>query len=226
MRLSTLPVKYAVKDYLNALWALEMDEFNKSGGGVGLFYRIMTLLSLSLRIDIEVDDVINGRNMRKVGNDFEIDHFVVQQNGISVEITPLVFSSQIRPLLAEQNGLELPNESENAELVQAQEELEEIKSSGKKLKITNDSLIASVAYNSGIREQEIDDWTVREFENRRKAIERDKRYMLHGQAEMSGMVSFKNGNPYPSWCFDTLDDSMGTMALSKLGDTLNGVEQK
>lgn len=57
---------------------------------------------------------------------------------------------------------------------------------------------------------------MREFENRRKAIERDKKYTLFGQAEMSGMVSFKNGNPYPSWCYDSIDESMGTMTTTAL----------
>lgn len=228
LRLGTLPVKYAIKDYLNAIFSLEYDAVQGNGVGIGLFNRAISLLLMSLRIDVNLKKFIGKQVfIRQVGeNDFEIDHIVVIQNNIRVEITPQDFSSQIRPLIAEQNGLELPNESDNAELVKAQEELTELNNSTKRLKQSTTSLIASVAYNSKVSEREIDEWTVREFENRRSAIERDKRYTLYSQAELSGMVSFKNGNPFPSWCYDTIDDTMGTMALSSLGNAIGGATQK
>lgn len=228
LRLGTLPVKYAIKDYLNAIFSLEYDAVQGNGVGIGLFNRAISLLLMSLRIDVNLKEFIGKQVfIRQVGeNDFEIDHIVVIQNNIRVEITPQDFSSQIRPLIAEQNGLELPNESDNAELVKAQEELTELNNSTKRLKQSTTSLIASVAYNSKVSEREIDEWTVREFENRRSAIERDKRYTLYSQAELSGMVSFKNGNPFPSWCYDTIDDTMGTMALSSLGNAIGGATQK
>ena len=228
LRLGTLPVKYAIKDYLNAIFSLEYDAVQGNGVGIGLFNRAISLLLMSLRIDVSLKEFIGKQVfIRQVGeNDFEIDHIVVIQNNIRVEITPQDFSSQIRPLIAEQNGLELPNESDNAELVKAQEELTELNNSTQRLKQSTTSLIASVAYNSKVSEREIDEWTVREFENRRSAIERDKRYTLYSQAELSGMVSFKNGNPFPSWCYDTIDDTMGTMALSSLGNAIGGATQK
>ena len=228
LRLGTLPVKYAIKDYLNAIFSLEYDAVQGNGVGIGLFNRAISLLLMSLRIDVNLKEFIGKQVfIRQVGeNDFEIDHIVVIQNNIRVEITPQDFSSQIRPLIAEQNGLELPNESDNAELVKAQEELTELNNSTKRLKQSTTSLIASVAYNSKVSEREIDEWTVREFENRRSAIERDKRYTLYSQAELSEMVSFKNGNPFPSWCYDTIDDTMGTMALSSLGNAIGGATQK
>ena len=228
LRLGTLPVKYAIKDYLNAIFSLEYDAVQGNGVGIGLFNRAISLLLMSLRIDVNLKEFIGKQVfIRQVGeNDFEIDHIVVIQNNIRVEITPQDFSSQIRPLIAEQNGLELTNESDNAELVKAQEELTELNNSTKRLKQSTTSLIASVAYNSKVSEREIDEWTVREFENRRSAIERDKRYTLYSQAELSGMVSFKNGNPFPSWCYDTIDDTMGTMALSSLGNAIGGATQK
>ena len=83
------------------------------------------------------------------------------------------------------------------------------------------SNIASVAYQSGIRERDINEWTVREFENRRKAIQRDKRYQMYGTAELSGMVSFKKGNPAPCWEFDIKADECGTMPLSEIGKVFN-----
>ncbi len=125
-------------------------------------------------------------------------------------------STKIRSLIARQNGIELPDENESVDLAKAQAEMNELKNGAVKLNPSIDTLISSVAYNSRVSEREISDWTILEFENRRKAIERDKRYMLYSQAEMGGMVSFKKGNPYPSWCYDTIDETAGTMSLSQL----------
>ena len=148
--------------------------------------------------------------------EIEIDRLIVAQNGKVVEIPAIELSTTVRELIAEQNGIELPDENINAELEKAKEELSQLKNSQIKYNPSISDLISSVAYNSRVREREIDDWTVLEFENRRKAIERDKKYMIFGQAEMSGMVTFKKGNPYSSWCYDSIDESMGTMALSAL----------
>ena len=218
LRLSTLPVKYAVKDYLNAIFALELDSVKDKGENVGLFTRAIALLMLSLRIDGSIKDFIEKQIIfRQVGEgDFKIDRIVLTQNNKTVEIQSVDFSTKLRTLIAEQNGVELPEEDLNPELVKSQEELDKLNGSKVKLNASIDSLIASVAYNSRVSEREIDDWTVREFENRRKAIERDKKYTLYGQAEMSGMVSFKKGNPFSSWCYDSIDESMGTMSTSAL----------
>lgn len=219
IRQSTLPVKYAVKDYLNAIFGLEISEPKGKGESAGAFFRAITLLGLSLRIDD-----LNGKSFfqnnvlfRKTPNgELEIDKLRITQNGKTADISALEFSTKIRSLIAKQNGIELPDENENADLIKSQAEMDELKSSNIKLNQSIDSLISSVAYNSKVSECEIYDWTIREFENRRKAIERDKKYTLYGQAEMSGMVSFKKGNPYPSWCYDSIDESVGTMSMAEL----------
>ena len=228
LRLSTLPVKYAVKDYLNAIFALEIDSVKDKGENVGLFSRAITLFMLSLRIEGSIKDFIEKQiSFRQVSkDDFEIDRILVAQNKQTVEIKSIDFSTKLRTLIAEQNGVELPEEDLNTDLVKGQEELAELNGSKVKLNTSIDSLISSVAYNSKVSERDIDDWTVREFENRRKAIERDKKYTLYGQAEMGGMVSFKNGNPYPSWCYDSIDESMGTMSTSALAKQNGNVAMK
>lgn len=228
LRLSTLPVKYAIKDYLNAIFALEIDSVKGKGENLGLFTRAIALFMLSLRIESSIKDFIEKQIMFcQIGkDDFEIDRIVVVQNKKTVEIKSIDFSTKLRKLIAEQNGVELPEENLNTDLVKGQEELSELNGSKVKLNANIDSLISSVAYNSKISEREIDNWTVREFENRRKAIERDKKYTLYGQAEMGGMVSFKKGNPYPSWCYDSIDESMGTMSTSALAKQNGNVEMK
>ena len=118
------------------------------------------------------------------------------------------------------------DESENAELHKAAEEKREVQSTGVQIKADIDDLIASVAYQCRVRERDVDTWTVREFELKKRAIDRDKRHSMYSQAELSGMVSFKSGNPAPSWCFDTLENELGTRALSEVGKQLSGAKDK
>ena len=229
MRLSSLPVRYVSYDYLSAIFALEMDAPAKDGQSAtgGLFYRLMQLLGLSLRIEM-TEERLNKSIFYRVSNgDVSIDSMEFTQtdadgNPNTARITPFQFSSILRPLIAAQNQIELPDESENAELVEAYEKKREILHKGVALKTDLDDLVSSVALHSGVSDAEIMNWNVRDFENRRRAIERDKRYMLYAQAEMSGMVTFKNGNPYPSWCFDAADDTLGTMEYAELAKTLSG----
>ncbi len=227
LRQSSLPVRYLSMDYLTALFTLDFDAIRSKQESANLFLRAMSILHLSLRIGLNVEELYKNIEVKSNKDQISLKQIVVKQNDKIVKFTPLDFSNKFRKIIAEQNGLELPDETENIELVRDNETLKELKNKGKQLNYNLDDLIASVAYQSKISEKEIMSWTIREFENRKKAIERDKRYMLCSQAEMSGMVSFKNGNPAPSWQFDVLDNSLGTMEGSKLQKTLSGVaEQK
>lgn len=227
LRQASLPVRYLSMNYLSALFAMEIDAIKSGQPSASLFFKVMLMLHLSLRIGFNVDELSKNICVKEEHDKIVLDHIVIKQDDKIVKFTPRDFSTKFRPLIAEQNGLELPDESENIDLIHDNNKLKEMANKGKPLNINLDDLIASVAYQSKLSEKDIMSWTVREFENRKKAIERDKRYMLCGQGEMSGMVSFKNGNPSPSWCFDTLDNSLGTMEGSKLQKTLSGVaEQK
>lgn len=227
LRQASLPVRYLSMDYLSALFTLEIDELKSGKEPSQVFLKVMTLLHLSLRIGLNVEELYKNIEVSIEKDKIRLKHILIKQNEKIVKFTPLDFSTRFRQIIAEQNGLELPDEAANIDLVRDNEKLKELNNKGKSLNVNLDDLIASVAYQSKVSEKEIMTWTVREFENRKKAIDRDKRFMLCGQAEMSGMVSFKNGNPAPSWQFDVLDNSLGTMESSKLQKTLSGVaEQK
>lgn len=228
LRQSTLPAKYAVKDYVNAIFSFEIDSIEKGEPSIGLFSSLLILWAMSLRIDIDLKEYLSSDKIetRKVGNDLEITHLSMTQNGKTVKVPSFIFSTTIRQLIADQNGLKLPNESVNSELVESQTELADLQDNAVVFDQSIENLIASVAYNSHCRERDVNEWTIREFENRLKAINRDKHFTLYAQAELSGMVTFKKGNPYPSWMYDTIDTSMGTMALSKLGKQIGDVSQK
>lgn len=227
IRLSSLPVRYVSMDYLSAIFAMEYDALNDARVHGGLFFRLMRLFGLSLRIEMTTEQIAESVFYRMSGGGISIEYMEFTQVGAdgnpnTARITPFQFSSVLRPLIAAQNQIILPDESENAELVDAYEKKREIQQRGVSLKTDLDDLVSSVALHSGVSDAEIMDWNVRDFENRRRAIERDKRYMLYAQAEMSGMVTFKNGNPYPSWCFDAADDTLGTMEYAELAKTLSG----
>ena len=211
IRLGTLPIKYATMDYFSAIYAISNEKDTDMTGSLFL------LLCLSLRISA------NEKNIHIYGDDKTITKFSVKQDEKTVEITPREFSTIIRPLIAEQNGIELPDESENIELVKDMEEMNALKNRNTKIVPDTDALISSVAYLSNVREREILTWTIREFENRYNAIQRDKMFTLYKQAEMSGMVEFKNGNPYETWCYDTKDEIYNSGSINTV---LKAVSEK
>lgn len=225
LRLSSLPARIAAMDYMSAVFALELEAIQgktsaKETGG--LFFRLMRLFGLALRKDMNAETINESIYYRSGGADsIQIDHFELSQDGRPpVRITPFEFSTILRPLIAVQNAIDLPDEAENADLVEANE-IKKRLGGGVPLKMDMDDLVSSVAYLSRVSDAEIMEWSVRDFENRQRAIDRAQRYMIYTQAEMSGMVSFKNGNPYPSWRYDTADDSLGTTAYDDLAKTLS-----
>lgn len=222
MRLSALPYPYCTMDYMNAMLAMDMDAAQNQKGTNGYFARVLKLFSLATRTDgaelLQTDRILINRN----GKIPLIEQMTVIQNGKSTTVTPGQFAA-IRRIIAEQNGLELPDEADNADL--AEQPRLTTGDSRFKEKFNMDDMISSVAYLSHVRDVEILDWTVREFENRRRAIDRDKHYMLYASAELSGMVKFPDGNPAQSWLLDTIDTHKGTVPLSKIAQNM-GIQNK
>lgn len=218
LRQSSLPVRYIAMDFTSALFALEMDAIiAEKSESSGAFYRFLQLLYLSLRLDIRTAELDKSILVSQKGDNVRLEGLIVKQNESEVTLTPQQISSFIRPLIARQNGLELPNESYNNELVEAEAIKKELTASDVQLDPNVDSLIDTVAYKSGLRRGDVLEWTVAEFELRRRTIDRDVKYIIFTQAEMSGMVKFKKGNPVPSMFFDVKDDTLGSAKVSDLG---------
>ena len=193
-------IEYLSMPFLSALWAMELDSVRATGKAIGFFERVIRLLYLSLRLEYNAEKAF-GHIYCEHNNPRNLLHIEVEQtDGKPVKISPLDFQQKVKPLIAEVNGIQLPDESENPDIVKAEQEI--IQDGEIKLKYDIDTLIASVANASRLRECEIYEWTVMEFERRKQAIERNLNYTIYAQAEMSGMVKFKKGNPYLSWCFD------------------------
>lgn len=215
-RLGSLPVKYQCMNYLDAMFAIDLDNQIANGTTLGFFERCLRFLAYALRITYDPKQFITKVKMKQENNNIVLSHITIEQDGNTEEITSTDFAFTIRQILAEQNGFELPSETDNLELVQSYEQKKALSSKAQELHINLDDLVASVAYNAKLPLNAIYDMTVREFELLHRAIDRDKRYMLYNQAELSGMVSFKHGNPAPSWTYDAVDNSLGTVSLSDI----------
>ena len=128
----------------------------------------------------------------------------------------------VRKAIAEMNGAELPDESDNAEIIQAEEDL---KSLGQKnnLDINLYDEMASVAAVSGLRMNDIREMSILEYTRLKHAHNRRLMYVICAIAEGNG-AKFSKGNPAPNWMFDRIDPDHGLVRLDKwqteMGDTI------
>lgn len=203
MRLSMLPAEYAVKNYAEAIFAMAMNEELPEEERTQ-FARFMHLLGMSMRVSTDDMQIYTDAK-----DNTKLAAILVKQTTAESEelirLEPRQIG-QIREIIAGLNGRELPDESENAELVQAEND---IRSSGVNtaLKADINDLKASIAAHYRVRLKELNDWTVYEFEKARSAIERMTRCVICGIGEAGGMVKYEKGNPFPSLFFDRVADN-------------------
>ena len=209
VRQATLPASYMVMPYLNALFALEMD----SGGKAPLFSCMIRLLSVSTHLEpsrfIITADKENVTRLKRV--------IVLTGDDSAVELKPGVFA-QIREKIAQINGDEIPDESENPELVEAATDL----SAQQQLSLEYDleTMISSVAASMNKRPKDVLDWTIYEFKKVREAKTRIIRHIVCGIGEQSGFVKWKHGNPVPCWYLDKQSENAALQPLSELSSRL------
>lgn len=214
IRQTTLPVQYAVKPYLSAVYAIDAD----SGFSLGLVQSLRMLISMATLRPLEDVSILVP-----VSSPNEIAAFSYQTENGEIRITPKDFP-EIRRMIAEQNDEELPDESENPELVQAERDIAELHAP--KLDYNLETMLESVSYVARVPVDELFEMTIRRFMRLRKAIDRDKMFTIYTQASLSGLVKFKEGNPVPSWCFDKKpDNGRGVESLAafaaRTGITIN-----
>ena len=211
IRQGSLPVKYAIMSYLKALYAMDYDAFKEAGMPLGFITGIITMFALSMRFPV---DALLKQTKIEVSEQDERDLrcLVFNTGDMYLRLTPETFD-RLRPILAAQNGLELPDETENIDLVEAEMDIAAQDSAG----VSPDfrSLLASVARDQRRRTSEFLDWTIREFFELRDAIEREKMFTILKMAEYSGNVKFKDGNPCPSWCYDRKEKAGSMIAMSE-----------
>ncbi len=231
IRQSTLPVTYAIKSYPEALFAIAMNGENVVVNGDVVarpddWVRFIMLLCASLRIPLMYMKQFVGFSVDKNDRTKLYSVSVIQQIDNEEHIESLNASDlmEIRRIISELNGRKLPDESENAELAQAEQDIRS--SVGVKLELNLDSLLASVARDQRVRIKDLSDWTIYEFELIRAAIERERRFMVCGIGEKSGMVKFPKGNPFPSIFYNRPSETSSVISAADLTSRISGAVQQ
>ena len=203
-----LPVELISMPYLHTLSILSNSENN-------LLPKLSVVLSLALRMEEE-------RIRIAVGEDKNLSLLFLDDNLKPIQAVSALQFSALRRQIAEQNHVELPNEKANLEILQSEQDLADMNSAG--LSPDFQSLFFAVATACHFTTQQMLDMTIYEFEERYKAINRLENHRIYQQAGMSGMVTFKSGNPYPSWCFDKKDDGLhGAVPLAQFQQRVGNV---
>lgn len=216
------PLFLAAKESITALqqsWPFPWSTVPYMEGliGVGLLPRLCAMLKLAFRLP-EGDTLPIYPRMEEE----KIASLTVAQGERRGEITRKNFPS-LREIIARQNGLELPDERTNLELVEARQDLA---AGGVPLKADLEDLICSVALKSQTPPEELLGWTVRRFQRMERAIDRSEGFRMANLALAAG-GKFKGGNPYPSWKYGREEGLVGVESLSALSGRLSGsVDQK
>lgn len=222
VRQMSLPVRCLPYDYLSALFMMEMEQLlkpEKERKDFGFFLKALQFLLLCLGNEITLEEFFTRRvHFTRTSDGVRLDYLNVPQKDKEIKITPTQFSMFIRPIIAAQNGLKLPNEDENLDLVRSVEERKKFYAERSRVKVDYniDDLIGTVALSCGMTDREICQMTVKEFDERRRAIERSRSHLVNALAETSGLVNFKKGNPCPSLFFDAIDDTYGLVEFGEL----------
>ena len=198
-RLARLP-------WCSCLWALDEECRRQTGKQGDALVSVLSVVAEALRLDAYAD--AGNRNqmsfpIRPVFAKDELASIVIGRPGQFVALS-MQQMTEVRAIIAAQNGYEIPDETWNPELVKAAQQ--NAKGRGISVEQDLDTLVFSVAYNCGCRTSEIYDWPIREFLGMQNAIDRTLNYQIYTLAENAGYVKFTNGNPFPTWKFDRKND--------------------
>lgn len=217
---------------LQAYYLLDIQSIQDEQIPTGLLERAVLFLSLSLRIGqgLPVEKRISLFRPKADTRTGRLKSLMFTPDGEEIcEITPAMFQ-RMRPIIAAQNGIEIPEEDANPALVLAEQE--RIRQNAPELDASPESLIATVAALSGADEKDIYDWPIAKLQKRQRALNRVLDYIICGVGEAQG-TKWKKGNPVPSPFFDraktesaakvALEDFAGGAAVNTVR---NGVENQ
>lgn len=202
VRQTTLPVKYTFMPYLAALRAVDHDNETNF-----IAYTIKAV-SLATGLPYEKFELYVDKDDRS-----KLDCILFHDGDTAMRIDPANFHG-LRKAILEQNGESLPDEGDNPELLEAEADIAAASGCAKRIDYDMNTLVASVAYQCGLRKHELMDWSIREFLETKSAIDRDKNHLICCIAEKIPMFKWTKGNPCPSWCLDTVKE--GSSALESM----------
>lgn len=221
LMLGSLTPKLARMAWCACLWELDK-ECEKQTGKTGEFLvNVMCVLARALRLNVAGDtgDIPLRPVFSQAG---ELTAIMLGEPQTNYTLLNMQKMDEVRRLIAAQNGYEVPDENWNPDLVRAAQ----MNADGKRMGLDYDfdALLYSVAVNAHCKKQEIYDWTIRDFHGMQAAIDRTLGYQIYTLAEKSGLVTFPNGNPYPTWKFDRKNDMpTGFKSISELDAGAKGL---
>ena len=214
LRQGTLPAAYACMTYLNCVWALQFDAMGRGESSVVTWNLLACLMFLSLRLS-------DSDKIQPIGNPEDprnITSMRITKSGVVFDISPMEFI-QIRKLIADQNGAELPDEADNPDLIEAAEDI--ANAQNVQLKYDFSDMLTSVSSEMKLRRSDLLQWSVKEFDDVLRSIKRRYGYLLASVAESQG-AKFQRGNPYPTWIFDKAKDEFaGLISLQQFQSNHN-----
>ena len=216
----TFPVRLLSVPLLGAMYRMDYDAVTAGEAPVGLFFRALLFLALALRLGEGEEAAERVKRFQVVADPKDPGRLKcvrwLADGTEPMEVTPVQFA-RLRPILAAQNGITLESDDANPELVQAERDLAAAK--GVALDVNLGDLIATVAALSGAEETDVEDWTIRRLDARKRALDRAMRFLICGIGESQG-TKWKGGNPYPSPFYDRTEEESG--ALISLDQFHNG----
>ena len=216
----SLPVELMSMPLLSALFKLDYDRAVAGEQSTGLFAGCLVALAYALRLAYDFEPAEDAcRRLIPISSPDDpsrLDRLMFVMNGEEEWfITPLQFTD-LRDIIAAQNGIEIPDMDANPELVQAEHDL--IASKAPKLVVDYHKMIHGVAALSQTDEKEIYEWAVLKLHDRMESYKRVLDYIICGIGESQG-TKWNGGNPCPNPWFEK--DIQGSGALISL-DSLAG----
>lgn len=220
----SLPVAYVSMPLLQAFYAIDIQSVMQDARlPSGYLVRAMQFLALALRIapDEPMEQRIKRFKIVASTSDYTrlMSLSVVMNGEERYDITPVKFQRWL-PILAAQNGLTLPSDTDNPELLRTEEIL--LSKRGTDLDVSLEAIVSSVALFSNVDDEKVYDWPILKLTSRRQALQRALDYIICGVGEAQG-ATWKKGNPVPSPFFPR--KKTGSAAAIPMSDFAGGAAQ-
>ena len=200
LMLSSLPPRIARMSWFSALRALD-EESASIGANADFTGSVLRVMAAALKLEPLTDP----KTRRKVypirllsTPEGKLSGVMAGRNGEAIFTAQQM--GEVRQILAAQNDYEIPDENWNTDLLAAQRYTEAQKKRGNgSVRFDLETLVYSVAAGAHVRASEVWGWPIREFRETENAIDRQLNYVVCALTEAGGHLTYKGGNPCPTW---------------------------
>ena len=194
--------KLARLSWCACLWGLDRKCEEETGELGDFLMTALYVMALALRLN---EDINGNYPIRPTFSQTgDLTAIMVGNPQLDYALFDMRQMDDVRQIIAAQNAYDIPDENWNPELVRAAQENAARGSAS--LQYDIEDLVYSVASQCGCKAADVYDWSIREFIKMQEAIDRKLGYVICTIGEYSGNVTFKNGNPYPTWKLNRKSD--------------------